>query len=204
MLNGSTSNSTNANNSSSNANSKKKKSTSTSTQPVINSTNNNIIINTSPPTPLSFPQLTEDQKDEIREAFDLFDTDKDGAMDFHELKVAMRALGFDENKSEVLKIIRQYDKNDDGTIVFDDFFKVMSERIVNRSPEEEIHRAFQLFDDDNTGKISLRNLKRVAKELGENLDDDDLQAMIDEFDLDEDGETNFSLASILPIISALS
>lgn len=36
----------------------------------------------------------------------------------------MRALGFDESKSEVLKVIRQYDKNDDGTIVFDDFFKV--------------------------------------------------------------------------------
>jgi len=105
----------------------------------------------------------------------------------------MRALGFDERKPEVLKIIRQYDKNDDGTIVFEDFNKAMSERILNRSPEEEIHRAFQLFDDDNTGKISLFNLKRVAKELGENLDEEDLQAMIDEFDLDEDGESILSL-----------
>jgi centrin-3 len=65
----------------------------------------------------------------------------------------------------------------------------VAERVVNRSPIEEIHRAFQLFDDDNTGRISLRNLKRVAKELGENLEDDELQAMIDEFDLDEDGES---------------
>ena len=50
----------------------------------------------------------------------------------------------------------------------------MSERILARDPMEEIRRAFQLFDDDNTGKISLRNLRRVAKEIGDRLEDDEL------------------------------
>ena len=51
---------------------------------------------------------------------------------------------------------------------------VVSERILARDPMEEIQRAFQLFDDDNTGKISLRNLRRVAKEIGDRLEDDEL------------------------------
>ncbi len=43
-------------------------------------------------------ELSEEQKQEIKEAFDLFDTDKTGTIDYHELKVAMRALGFDVKK----------------------------------------------------------------------------------------------------------
>lgn len=68
---------------------------------------------------------------------------------------------------------------------------LVGERIINRDPIEEIRRAFRLFDDDGTGKISFRNLKRVARELGENLSDEELRAMIDEFDLDEDGESTY-------------
>ena len=59
-------------------------------------------------------ELSEDQRQEIREAFDLFDTDKDGAVDYHELKVAMRALGFDLKKSEVLEILRDNDATGTG------------------------------------------------------------------------------------------
>lgn len=53
---------------------------------------------------------------------------------------------------------------------------IVSERILARDPMEEIRRAFQLFDEDNTGKISLRNLRRVAKEIGDRLEDDELYA----------------------------
>ncbi|WVF66785.1 hypothetical protein IAT40_001527 [Kwoniella sp. CBS 6097] len=133
--------------------------------------------------------LTEDQRGEIKEAFDLFDVDKDGAIDYHELKVAMRALGFDVKKGEVMKLLKEFG-GDDGLMDFVAFERIMTEKILSRNPETELRRAFELFDDDRTGRISLKNLKRVARELGENLGEEELQAMIDEFDLDQDGEIN--------------
>lgn len=67
---------------------------------------------------------------------------------------------------------------------------LVTEKILSRDPLEEIRKAFKLFDEDGTGRISLRNLRHIALELGENIDDDELRAMIDEFDLDGDGEIN--------------
>lgn len=46
------------------------------------------------------------------------------AIDYHELKVAMRALGFDLKKAEVLKILRDFDKSGQGLMEFQDFSKV--------------------------------------------------------------------------------
>lgn len=135
-------------------------------------------------------ELTDDQKQEIREAFDLFDSDGSGQIDAKELKVVMKALGFEPTKEEIRKMIASVDKDGSGTVNFDEFLVMMTTKMAERDPREEMIKAFRLFDDDETGKITFKNLKRVAVELGENMTDEELQDMIDEADRDGDGEVS--------------
>ena len=74
-------------------------------------------------------EITEEQKQEIKEAFDLFDTDGSGTIDAKELKVAMRALGFEPKKEEVRKLLQEMDRDGSGTIEFSEFMEAMAEKI---------------------------------------------------------------------------
>ena len=86
----------------------------------------------------------------------------------------MRALGFEPKREEIKKMIADVDTNNSGVIDYNEFIDMMTQKMAERDPREEMLKAFRLFDDDETSKISFRNLKRVAKELGENMTDDEI------------------------------
>ena len=59
-------------------------------------------------------ELTESQKAEIKEAFDLFDTNGSGIIDMKDLKVALRALGFEPAKDEIKRLVSALNNNNPG------------------------------------------------------------------------------------------
>jgi len=50
-----------------------------------------------------------------------------------------------------------------------------------------VHKVFVTFDSGKTGFIALKDLRKVAKDLGELTDDNVLQEMIERADFDQDG-----------------
>ena len=70
-------------------------------------------------------------------------------------------------------------------VPFTSFQEVAARKILDRDPRDEINRAYDLFDETGKGFIDIDDLRRVARELGENgLEESELRSMIDEFDLE--------------------
>lgn len=134
--------------------------------------------------------LDDEQIEELREAFNLFDTEHSGTIDARELKAALRALGFEVKKEDVRRMLSDVGKDPSNPIDFNDFQEMMRGRMPDKNSRAEIDKVFALFDEDETGKISFRNLKRISAELGESLTDDELKEMIEEADRDGDGLIN--------------
>ena len=131
--------------------------------------------------------LSDEQINLLKEAFDLFDMEKTGKIDYHELKLTFKAFGFKVTKEEMKSIKERLDSKDTNRITFDEFMDLMSEKFAERNPKDEALMAFDLFDEDKKGKINMKNLKKAVKEINENLSDSELKAIMDEFDTDGDG-----------------
>lgn len=153
------------------------------------SQDNDIRIDTRPARPLAKrPELSEDSKVEIREAFELFDSSGNGMVERRQLKVMMRALGFEPRKEQLSRILLQVGITPKAhQISCKDFVNLISQLMTERDIQDEMMKAFELFDVDKTGKISAQNLRTVADQLGEKMTDQELEEMIREADLDKDG-----------------
>jgi Ca2+-binding EF-hand superfamily protein len=108
----------------------------------------------------------------------------------NKVKTAMRALGLDtSSSSEMSSILATLDGEKTGSVEWDTFLQVMALKVLhdedsgdeaNERRQREIQRAFELFDSEGRGVITLSDLKRIARVLGEDCSDEDLQEMIDE------------------------
>ena len=127
--------------------------------------------------------VDNEQLEELKEAFQLFDTNHSGTIDAREFKAAMRALGFPVKKADVIRYFKEVPRDISEAINFEEFIRVVGPVMPKRDSKEEIHKIFQLFcDDEGKGKISFKNLRKIANEVGENLSDEEIKEMIEEAD----------------------
>jgi Ca2+-binding EF-hand superfamily protein len=84
-------------------------------------------------------------------------------------------------------MISDLDSDGNGTIDFAEWLTLMTKRVNDRDSRVNINKIFALFDDERTGFISAKNLRRIAQELGESISNEEIDELIHRADTDQDG-----------------
>jgi len=136
-------------------------------------------------------KLTDEQVQEFKEAFSLFDKDNDGTITTTELGTVMKSLGQNPSDSDLLDMINEVDADGNGTIDFTEFLTMMTKHMKEADNDQELREAFKVFDKNGDGKISATELRDVMVSLGEKLTDDEIDQMIREADINNDGHVDY-------------
>jgi len=136
--------------------------------------------------------LSEEKISEFREAFQLYDKDGDGTISVKELMEVMKVLSQVLTEPELLEMVKKETANEKAeTIEFAEFLSLMAKRLRDVDNEEELLAAFRVFDKDETGKISVAELRQEMTKMEDKLTDEEIDELIKEVDIFGDGNINY-------------
>lgn len=137
-------------------------------------------------------KFNKDQKKDLQTAFNIFDKDGTGNIDIKDLKVILRALGFEPQEDEIKKLLSSINRSDDdetekknlsaNTIDWNEFLSIMSAKLAESDEIDHLKVGFYNFCDktlENENKyITLKSLRDVSITLGQEMSDDELKEMM--------------------------
>jgi calmodulin len=104
-------------------------------------------------------ELSEEQIEEFKEAFSLFDPEGNGYIQTKELGTVLRSLGIHTTDDEKNEFIEKYDPNSESVIYFKDFLEILITKIAETKPDDELQEAFKLFDQDKKHYLEVDAFK---------------------------------------------
>ena len=128
-----------------------------------------------------FQEVSPEIKEKIKLAFKMFDTNGTGKINPKEIKAAMKHLGQDKINPTVYQFLSLLEESEDSNegITFDQFITSIYQKLGDNKTESGIRRLFELFKDDaQANSIDLNSLKKISKQLGENLAEGDIEEMM--------------------------
>ncbi|GAY46170.1 hypothetical protein CUMW_094940 [Citrus unshiu] len=132
--------------------------------------------------------LSEEEIAGLKEMFKAMDTDNSGAITFDELKAGLRRYGSTLKDTEIRDLMDAADVDNSGTIDYGEFIAA-TVHLNKLEREEHLVAAFQYFDKDGSGYITVDELQQACAE--HNMTDVLLEDIIREVDQDNDGRIDY-------------
>merc|ERR1712073_48126 len=133
-------------------------------------------------------------RSEIESAFRRFDTNKDGAISFSELKSGVGSCGILLTEQEVETVFAVADRDGDGEVSLSEFVQLLSSasgsssNAISKFFDFCVQQAFNIIDTNKDGAISYSELSVSLRKAG--FSDQEIQTIFALADHDRDGEVS--------------
>ena len=132
-------------------------------------------------------ELDKRQNEEIKEVFNLFDVERKGVINGHNMKICFKTLGIEMKQKEIEDLLKQtYNKDVSQTFKFEEFFQLVKKKLKEKNLDIEYGEQFKLLCDYKPGderdltKITINKeyLTELAKNVGEIMSSEEIDEMI--------------------------
>ncbi|KAJ2781433.1 hypothetical protein GGI15_003219 [Coemansia interrupta] len=120
-----------------------------------------------------FAIFDQKQISEFKEAFGIFDHNSDNIVDRNDLREMLSSLGQNVSDSYIDAMVNEAP----GPINFTMFLTLMGEHLSGTDSESEILAAFEAFDIDRNGLISVVELKDALMQMGDRFTQKEVDIM---------------------------
>lgn len=135
--------------------------------------------------------LSEEELEEFKQVFALFDKDGSGTISAKEIGNVLRALGQNLTEAELVDLVRERDKDGNGELDLEEFIRLWGKMLKEDETEEDLLEAFNVYDKDGDGLISLEDLKHALLGFDDEMSDEEIMEMIAAIDFDKDGFVSY-------------
>ena len=138
-----------------------------------------------------FNDLYKNKAEEYKKIFELHSKGEDGNVNTQELANIFKAINIDASDEEIKEIIKKMDLEGKKQINYEEFLTIINQKEKDVDEEEEVLKAFKVFDKDGNGFININELKDIMLNIGNNWSENEINEMLGEADIDMDGYINY-------------
>ena len=139
-----------------------------------------------------YKNVPDDLLEEYQEIFDSYDVNGNGVIDKKEMEAVLERLGQPATSKQIQKIFDELGSTNQQ-ITFDEFIEFIKKYHLskNKNSTDEIIGAFQVFDKNHNGVLSLSEFKHILMDLGQKFTEEEVNEIFDESDLNKDGNLDY-------------
>ncbi|KAL7675593.1 hypothetical protein ACOME3_001859 [Neoechinorhynchus agilis] len=133
-----------------------------------------------------FAIFDQRQVQEFKEAFTLIDQDRDGVIGLEDLKEVFISLGRQPKDSELKSMLEEAP----GPINFTTLLSMFGDKLSGTDAEDVIYNAFKLLDEQGTGHLNVKDLRKIMTTEGrpdDRLTDVEFNQMLEGAPVDQKG-----------------